>query len=251
MNKNWIYLFCILIILVIIIIVRKKEENFDNNPQFYISITTMKKYKEALDKLIESLPEGFTNYIIIYQDEDDGDYYARKEDGHYEVYLKRNIYEYGAWEGLYILKQNGILKDDDYILMLHDTCKVGKDTIELTNKYKDNGSDIYWGSIDGKCNICSIKTSAIDNVRENFKDIIFMEKSEAIRIENDHSYEKSIKNIKSLTQKFHDKVAEFIGSKKVYNSGVERKAFYYDSFDIEKYLVTIEEQPSNVHPMTP
>ena len=42
---------------------------------FYLAITTIKKYKPALDMLINSLPFEWTNkYILVYQDENENNF---------------------------------------------------------------------------------------------------------------------------------------------------------------------------------
>ena len=64
---------------------------------FYLSITTIKKYKSALDVLINSLPDEWRHkYILVYQDEDENNYKIF-EDGHIEVYIKNNLSDYGSF----------------------------------------------------------------------------------------------------------------------------------------------------------
>ena len=42
---------------------------------FYVSITTIQKYKEALDMLLESLPNEWRDkYILVYQAEEEESY---------------------------------------------------------------------------------------------------------------------------------------------------------------------------------
>jgi len=77
-------------------------------PNFYVSITTIQKYKCALDYLLESLPnEWKTKYILVYQDEEE-EIYKVCEDGHIEVKIKQNLSDYGNWVGVNILLQNNI-----------------------------------------------------------------------------------------------------------------------------------------------
>jgi hypothetical protein len=64
---------------------------------FYVSITTIKKYKPALDVLIESLPLEWRNkYILVYQNENEN-YFNIFEDGHIEVYITNNLSDYGKF----------------------------------------------------------------------------------------------------------------------------------------------------------
>jgi hypothetical protein len=70
---------------------------------FYLSISTIKKYKVALDVLLESIPNEWKNkYILVYQNENENDYKIF-EDGHIEVYIKNNLSDYGNWVGVNIL----------------------------------------------------------------------------------------------------------------------------------------------------
>ena len=90
---------------------------------YYISITTIKKYKVALDMLIESLPIEWKNkYILVYQDEKENNFKIF-EDGHIEVYIKNNISDYGNFIGLNMLLEANIVSHDSWFLLIHDTCK--------------------------------------------------------------------------------------------------------------------------------
>ncbi len=65
------------------------------NNSFFVSITTIKKYKIALNLLLDSLPDEWKNkYILIYQDEETNNYKIF-DDGHIEVYITNNLYDYG------------------------------------------------------------------------------------------------------------------------------------------------------------
>jgi hypothetical protein len=250
--KSWRWLLFSILVLVSIILWGKNKETFESDEP-YISIVTMRRYKEALDNLLESLPKGFNKYILIYQDEDiETDNYERKEDGHYEVYLKRNIYEYGAWEGLYMLKQDGILKENDYVLMLHDTCKTGgENTLRLTRDIiSNNDFEIFWASDFGQCNLCIIKSIVIDKIREIYKDMHTLDKGEAISMEWNHTHEKSIKKLKDSTKQiFDNEPTENRGTRKVYSKGTDRLCVYFKSIDVEKYFVNLS-NTGNTHPGT-
>jgi hypothetical protein len=70
---------------------------------FYVSITTIQKYKPALDMLLESLPNEWRDkYILVYQAEEEESYKVF-EDGHIEVYIKNNLSDYGAFVGINML----------------------------------------------------------------------------------------------------------------------------------------------------
>lgn len=214
---------------------------------FYISICSVKGYETALDNLLSSFPENFKYYIIIYQKEPKN-YWERKSDGHYEVHLTKNIYEYGAWEGLYLLKQYNIIKNEDYILMLHDTCKLGKKTFDLVENIISSGKvdDIFWASNKGQANICITKGCVIDYGFEMYKDF-HCTKKEAVQIEWNKDHQKSMKSLKNIKQNYYKNDTLSLGLHKVY-SDIERLSVYYESIDIEKYLVPLGNDISKIHP---
>lgn len=249
--------FFVTISLVLFVIVMgptlRRTENFDNGDPF-ISIVTMRKYKDALAHFLASLPTGFTKYIVTYQDDKDflgdkEDYYEQKEDGHYEIYSKRNLFEYGAWPALSMLKRDGKITDSDKILMIHDTTKLGEKTLENVKALDFKDFDIFWASDVGQCNLCVALGKIIEKGAEKFKDMLTLDKSVAISMEWDHKHENSLKNIEGVKNKFNDKGAEFKGQRKVY-SEVDRNVLYFESIDIEKYYVHVNPDGKG-HPTTP
>jgi hypothetical protein len=240
----------VFVVVVVFFMMKRKRECFENNDDPYISIVTLRKYKDALDHLLESFPNGFNKYIITYQGEDiESDYYEQKEDGHYEIYCKRNIFEYGAWPALNMLKNDGILKDDDKILMIHDTCKLGEKTLENIRQLDFNNYDIFWASDVGQCNLCVVKGKVIEEGSKLFDGMNTLDRGVGISMEWNHSHEKSLKNIKMCNHKFYEKGSEFRGSKKIY-SDVERNVLYFESLDIEKYYVHVPPDGKG-HPTIP
>ncbi len=221
--------------------------------KFYISIASIKGYEHALDNLLSSFPPDFKDYIIIYSNEDD-EYYEKKTDGHYEVHIKRNITEYGAWEGLYMLKKDGIITNNDYILMLHDTCKLGNDTIKLSNEIISNGDadDIFWASKTAQNNICITKGNVIDYAHDIYDEDFCktFTKKEGIYIEWSNDHPKSVKSLRDINQNYYSYLTEDRGKRKVY-SDVERNVVYFRSIDIEKYYVFLGDDVSKTHPNTP
>lgn len=234
MDKKYI-LGVVIFVIIVFVLLKKRKETF-NDENVYICITTIRKYKNALDNLLSSFPSGFTKYIVVYQNEENGDYYEQKEDGHYEVYLKRNIYEYGVWEGLYMLKNEGILNENDKFLILHDTCKLGNNTVDLANKVDMSNIDLFWASNVGQCNLCIAKGTSIDNIRELYKDVHTLNKIDAIAMEWDHTHQKSIKNVKNINHRFYEEPSEYLGKRNVY-SDLNRDVLYFKSIDVEKYFV--------------
>jgi hypothetical protein len=218
----------------------RRTENFDDGDPF-ISIVTMRKYKDALAHVLASLPAGFTKYIVTYQDEPvEEDYYEQKEDGHYEIYSKRNLFEYGAWPALSMLKRDGKITDSDKILMIHDTTKLGENTLEKVKALDFKDFDIFWASDVGQCNLCVALGKIIEKGAEKFKDMLTLDRGVGIAMEWDHTHEKSLKNIEGggVKNKFYDKQAEHRGTRKVY-SEVDRNVLYFESIDLEKYYVHV------------
>jgi len=89
---------------------------------FYVSITTIKKYKVALDILLASLPEEWKNkYIIVYQDEPENGITVF-EDGRIEVRITNNLSDYGNWVGMQMLIDANVVPKDTWFLFIHDKC---------------------------------------------------------------------------------------------------------------------------------
>ena len=244
----------IALVMFVIAVPRRRIENFDDGEPF-VSIVTMRKYKDALANVLASLPQGFTKYIVTYQEDKDfigddrDDYYEQKEDGHYEIYSKRNLFEYGAWPALAMLKRDGKITDSDKILMIHDTTKLGEKTLEKVKALDFKDFDIFWASDVGQCNLCVALGKVLENGAEIFKDMMTLDRGMGISMEWDHRHEKSLKGIKEATHKFHNKGSEFRGNRKVY-SEVDRNVLYFDSIDLEKYYVHVPPDGKG-HPTVP
>jgi hypothetical protein len=219
---------------------------------FYVSITTMRKYKVALDMLLESMPEDWKNkYILIYQDEEKEEYKVF-EDGHIEVYLKNNISDYGNWVGVNILLENNVISDDSWFLFIHDTCKFIENsnnlTYEIINKYKNNEYDIIWLCNNGQCNLCIIRKNAIKYGYNIYKDVKYMDKQETIHYEWNHNHHLSVKSFQ-VKHFFIDIPTINLGCKDVYNTTYDRNILLYKSINIEKYYYHPSIQKP--HPMIP
>ena len=122
----------------------------------YVVITTIKKYKEAFDTLVNSLPKEF-KYIAVYQNEEKESYIVQ-DDGNIQVFISQNLYDYGAFIGVNMLIEKEIVPKDDWFLLLHDTCIAGpkfKESIEYILSWVD--CDILWLCSTGQCNLCLIR----------------------------------------------------------------------------------------------
>ena len=217
----------------------------------YIVIPTIKSYKVALDLLLLSLPEQWkTKVIIVYQKEKE-ESFTVFSDNHIEVYLDRNIYEYGSWIGVNLLLENKIIPDDSWFLFLHDTCKCGPKTYEkcqdLLDSFTDSEFDIIWLTLKGESNIGLFRRGAITEGAKIYANEYTMTKMDAIDYEQRHFSKLSPKKI-NVPQLFLDTDKILTGIKPIY--GVhKRTVFYIETIDLEKYYVMIysEEQ----HPQAP
>ena len=229
--------------------------SMDNQPidiNFYVSITTIKKYKVALDMLINSLPDEWKNkYIIVYQDEHMNSYNVF-EDGHIEVYITNNLSDYGNWVGINILLENNIIPQDSWFLLVHDTCKFLDNSANLTNeivrRYNDTNLDIIWLSNTGQCNICLIRKNGIQYGNNLYKDIKYMTKMETITYEWYCNNELSPKSFK-INQEYINISTVDLGKRYVYNTINNRNVLLYTAIDMEKYYFhTLKESD---HPFSP
>jgi hypothetical protein len=151
----------------------------------HIVICTLRRYKVFYDKLIKSIPNIY-KIITVYQEEET-DCYEKLPDENYEVRLKRNIYEYGAWTGLQMLIDAGEVSRDDWYLMIHDTCLFTRETPEklhnvCTVLYTTN-VDVYYLVLGRFHNICLVRRQGIEKIAKIFEDIHTMTKKEALDLE--------------------------------------------------------------------
>jgi hypothetical protein len=219
---------------------------------FYISITTIKKYKSALDVLIDSLPNEWKNkYILVYQNEDENNFKIC-EDGHIEVYISNNLSDYGNFVGVNMLFESNIIPQNSWILFVHDTCKFLDNCVDLTytliKDYNDSNIDILWLCDTGQCNICLIRKNAILFGNNLYKDIKFMNKMETIGYEWNHNHHLSPKSF-NVKQFFVNIPTKHLGERYVYNNINKRNCLLYESINMEKYYFYIKTESE--HPFSP
>ncbi len=220
---------------------------------FFVSITTIKTYKAALDVLIESLPTEWKNkYILVYQNENENNYKVF-EDGHIEVYITNNLSDYGNFVGVNMLFELNIIPQDSWILFIHDTCKfLGESCVSLTNNlikdYDNSDIDILWLSEKGQCNICLIRKNAVQLGNNLYKDIKFMTKMETINYEWEHNNSLSPKSL-NVKQEFLNTPTKHLGRRHVYSNTVNRDCILYETINMEKYYFFT--RIGTDHPFTP
>jgi len=220
---------------------------------FYVSITTIKKYKPALDMLMNSLPFEWKNkYILVYQNENKN-FFNIFEDGHIEVHITNNLSDYGNYVGVNMLLEKNIVPQNSWFLFIHDTCKfLGSNCVYLTynlvKNFNDSDIDIVWLCDTGQCNLCLIRKNAIKIGNNLYKDIIFMTKMETINYEWDHHANLSPKCFK-VKQHFINIPTKHLGKRYVYNNTNERDCLLYESINMEKYY--FDTKVESDHPFSP
>jgi hypothetical protein len=227
------------------------------NTNFFVSIATIKKYKVALDMLLDSLPPEWKNkYILVYQDENMETHEENTkifEDGHMEVYLPNNISDYGNWVGVNVLFEKKLIPADSWILFIHDTCKfINHECSALTrgliNNYDDSQTDILWLCDTGQCNICLIRKAGVEYGNKLYKDIKYMTKMETIKYEHQHRETLSPKSF-PVNHSYVRIAPVFLGKRFVYNNQNQRCVLLYKSINLEKYYYhTVQESD---HPFAP
>lgn len=218
---------------------------------FYVSITTIKKYKVALNLILSSLPKKWKNkYIIVYNDEKYNDFKIF-EDGHIEIYITNNISDYGSWVGINLLFEKNIIPQNAWFLFVHDTCKFldcsDKLVENIIEKYSDN-FDIIWLSNTGQCNICLINNVGVLYGNALYSNIKYMTKMETIKYEWDFSNKLCPKSFKLKHHFLNDKT-ENLEKRFVYNNENERCVLLYTSINMEKYYFFTTKESD--HPLMP
>jgi len=218
---------------------------------FYLAITTIKKYKVALDLILSSLPQEWKNkYIIVYNDEKFNKFEIF-DDGHIEVYIKNNLSDYGNWVGINILLQNNIIPQNTWFLFVHDTCKFLNDSekmvYDIIKKYSNN-FDIIWLSNNGQCNICLTNSVGVSHGNNLYKNINYMTKMETIKYEWNFKNKLSLKSLK-IKHHFLNNETINLGKRFVYNNNNERDVLLFTSINMEKYYFFTKQESD--HPFMP
>ena len=208
--------------------------------------TTIRKYKVALDVLLETIPEKW-KYILVYQNENENSFKIFED--HIEVYITNNLSDYGNFVGVNMLLELNIIPCDSWFLFIHDTCKfLGDECVELTNNLiKTHDTDILWLCDNGQCNICLIRENAIKFGNNIYKDIVFLTKMETIALEWNHGNPLSPKSF-NVKQQYINTPTKFMGTRQVYSSN-ERHCILFESINMEKYYFYVIKEED--HPFNP
>jgi hypothetical protein len=220
---------------------------------FFVSITTIRKYKPALDMLIESLPSEWKHkYILIYQNEEENGYKIF-DDQHIEVYITNNLSDYGAFVGVNMLFEMNVIPQNSWFLFVHDTCRfLGDNCVSLTyqiiDEYNNSDIDIVWLSNTGQCNICLIRKNAIQIGNALYKDLTFITKMDTIKYEWNHTHYLSPKSFQ-VKQHFINVPTKYLGKRYVYNNVNKRDCLLYETINMEKYYFHTNVESD--HPFSP
>lgn len=195
----------------------------------YVVISTIKMYNIAYEKLLNSIPKG-VKIITVYQNEEK-QFYEKCGQG-YNVYLKKNIYEYGAWSGLLMLLNNNEISVDDWYLMIHDTCMFTPTSFDkimyLQFILEHTPIELYF-LLGGRFhNICMIRKNGITKVADYFDSIETLSKTRAIELEGNIGFEDIITG-EYLIRPCHYPETD------VYNEGRIRIPCFISSIDMFKF----------------
>lgn len=219
----------------------------------YIAFASVRnKYKEAMNMLLNSLPYSWrTRYIVVYQNEPH-ESIREFEDGHFEVSIRQNMFEYGTWIGVQLLIDKGYLIKDTWFLFIHDTCKFCSSRqvqpiARLIQYYEETNVDIIWMCNTGQCNFCLIRRIGIRYGSFLYSKFQTIPKHDAIDWEHSHNNVYSPKSF-PVHQVFTNMANQTMPKRQIY-SNVIRDVLYYPSLDLEKYYVRVNHE--EVHPSIP
>lgn len=144
----------------------------------WIVISTFKG-SPFIKRLLKTIPKEVHDNIIIVSQNEDSDSIS----GH-NVNLKRNIYEYGAFVGVNMLVDSGIVSRDDWFFMIHDTCEFTENTLTnlefIFRVIHNTDIDLYYLLNENFHNICLCRR---DGIIKKFQNVMNMTKQEAIEYE--------------------------------------------------------------------
>jgi len=188
----------------------------------YYLIPTTTKYKDiVLPKLLNSLHTQ-NNIIIAVNNAEENK--IEQRDNIITYYSTNNSFEY-----LVLPVALELLKEDDHIFWLHDTCECGEKFDSIINGFDYthyNFVDVYHG----QCNFGIYSISFLKKDQEFISSLSNIDKTNAVEFEGRYYH------------KFRNKMGAFPNSTvvnketvDVYNNGTKRLVEYYSGIDLYKF----------------
>jgi hypothetical protein len=210
-------------------------------------------YKKALNILFGSLQKvNFTRFediiLVISQYKDIGPRVKKiKEVTDLDldnkitvICMEMNNFDYSAYHALYTWRWHNLIIDKSYFYILdtttfHPSFNEKYETLESI--VKNYSLHIISGP---HSNICVFGGNVIDKYADNFKNI--MTKEQAIILEClgesiQSSQEARVDSIKHFGEVVSYPRRIFVSKKDLYNNGIERSAYYYESFGLYKWIL--------------
>lgn len=203
-------------------------------------------YKKPLSKMLESLIDsGFKNFddVIVVIGQCERDEEPRKikisEISNLNssevvtlIRMKLNNFDYTAYHALHLHSSHPLVISDWYMYVL--------DTVTFTKKFlfflehADLHPDELMITKQPHSNICAFGRDVIKNYGENFG--TELDKNEAIRLEFEETISKDVRGICNFGKTTHVPSRILAGDADIYETGHQRKCFYYPEFGLSKWI---------------
>ena len=208
-------------------------------------INTHRRYTTPLKHLFSTInkhcPSIYNQTILIINDCDEesieSNIYLNASKEMIIVRTCDNVYEYTS-NTVIDMYQNDDRIHANYYLCIHDTCEVGSKFLSKFNFYTKKINTTW-----NKMNIQIIKPKNLSSnicifrkdIMIKFASMVSLITSKKIAVDFEHGYHpNSIYNMSDKTINLSNR--KYIGNKDVYNTGNQRKIFYYPDFDVIKYI---------------
>ena len=181
-----------------------------------------------LKTLLASIPEMFSDYIIIRQ-RAASDQYKIFDDGHIEVSLKRDIKDFGFYIGIGMLIKANVIPLTAWYMIVHDSCRLLTNFEEKISTFLQEISwrvDIYWADRNGRANISLQRRGAITHGANLFMDIDSIDPVQLAQLE--WGMHASSPKKFPIEQRYYHKTARSVDTRNI------ASALYFESLDIEQ-----------------
>lgn len=153
----------------------------------WVVIPTTRSNYEVYNHLWSTMPvEAQNRSITVYQNEP-VEMIVQKISGNIEIMITQNLFEYGAWVGVYKVVQEYLACIDDWFLMIHDSCAFENNTFEkikeLCFTLTRTGIDFYSLTSSGFHNISLVRKMGVRTIAEHLILLSKMTKEDAIALE--------------------------------------------------------------------